>query len=174
MQRSKESRLSLALLLPIVIRKRTEMDTDGSRGAGWGWNALIRVGFELSQKGLHGDILAHPARYFFILVANGQAFLCIRTCDQQGEDITAHIIEGLVADEEGDLSSIFDHGLREAVLEQREQNGHSCKGGEYPISPQLGWIISMMPDMIEWLISSVLTNGRSIVLCPLSHSSTPF
>jgi len=152
---------------------------ENGNGYGWlsqsgrGWNALIRVGFELSQKGLHGDILAHPARYFFILVANGQAFLCFRTCDQQGEDITAHIIEGLVPDQEGNLSSVFDQGLRDAVLEQQEEKRHSCEGDEYPISPQMGWIISLMPDMIEWLISSVLTNGRNIVLCPILHGSIP-
>ncbi len=131
---------------------------------------MIRVGFELSQKGLRCDILAHPAKYFFIMVVDGRACLCIRTCDQKGEDIGAHIIEGLISDEEGNLFSVFNEYLRDAVLEQRVLKSDLYEGDEYSIMPHLERVISMMPDMIEWLISSVLTNGRNIVLCPFSQA----
>jgi hypothetical protein len=123
----------------------------------------IKIGIELSHGKLRCDLLTHPERYFFILVADGQGVLCIRTCNPKGENIEAHIIDGLIPNEEGHLVSVFEEGIRDAVWE-RDLRMSSCEGDEYPISSRLSWMICQMPDLADWIISSVLTNGKNLVI----------
>ncbi len=127
----------------------------------------IKIGIELSHGKLRCDLLTHPERYFFILVADGQGVLCIRTCDPQGENMEAHIIEGLIPNEEGYLVSVFEEGIRDAIWELRDQRRSSCEGDEYheyPISSRLSCMICKMPDLADWIISSVLTNDKNLVI----------
>jgi hypothetical protein len=123
----------------------------------------IKIGIELSHGKLRCDLLTHPERYFFILVADGQGVLCIRTCNPKGENIEAHIIDGLIPNEEGYLVSVFEEGIRDAIWE-RDLRMSSCEGDEYPISSRLSWMICQMPDLADWIISSVLTNGKNLVI----------
>lgn len=125
---------------------------------------MIKIGIEVSCERVCYDLLMHPERYFSIIVLDEQPYLCIRTCDLRGEDMRAHIIDGL-APCQGGLSSVFEDMLKDAVLEITE-GGASCDGDEYPLTYSLVSMISKMPDLVEWLVSSFLGQGRSIVLIP--------
>lgn len=125
---------------------------------------LIKIGVECSPVKLRCDLLAHPARYFFILVYDGRASLCIRTCDSQGEDIRAQAIDGLCVDSEGNVISVFEESLKCAARELESRKTHTSDGGEYPVTPHLERLISLMPDLVEWIVSLVLTKDRHIIL----------
>jgi len=125
---------------------------------------LIKIGIEVSHEKLQHDLIMHPARYFFILVVDGTVYLCIRTCDPNGEDIKSHIVDGLILDKDGNLVSIFEDSLNDAILELEGYKTHSCEGDEYPITPCLARIISKVPELTEWIISSLLINGRNLII----------
>jgi hypothetical protein len=127
---------------------------------------MIRIGIEVSSRNLHSDLLEHPGRYFFILLADGQASLCIRTCDSQGENIQVHIIDGFSVNEDGNLYSVFEDGIKDAVLERHDWKICSCQRDEYeyPISSNLMHMISRMPNLVDWIISSILGNGKNLVI----------
>lgn len=125
---------------------------------------LIKIGIESTHRKLRCDLLSHPGRYFFILVMDSRAALCIRSCDSRGEDITMHIIDGLVSDADGNLVSVFGEALEEAMRNLSEGRMGPCKEGRYQISSCLERIISSMPELIDWTISSGLAPGRNILL----------
>jgi hypothetical protein len=131
---------------------------------------MIKIGIEVSSKNLRYDLLEHPGRYFFILVTDSRPTLCIRTCDFQGENIEAHVIDGLVLKRDGNLYSIFEDGINDTILELQDWKRQSCYGDEYPISPQLVQTITMLPDLMDWIISSILTKGRNLVICPFAST----
>lgn len=135
-----------------------------SKQVSGGRSRLIKIGIEVSHEKLQYDLVMHPDRYFFILAVDGEAFLCVRTCDPMGEDITSHIVDGLILDRDGNLVSIFEDGLNDAILELEGYKTHSCEGDEYPITPCLARIISMVPELTEWIISSLLIDGRNLVI----------
>jgi hypothetical protein len=126
--------------------------------------ALIKIGVESTKAKLSCDILSHPDRYFFILLQNGHATLCIRTCNSRGEDIRAQIIDGLVLDHNGNLISIFEDDLKDLVSEIEYRKPRTWDDEEYPLSPHIAWIISTLPDMIGWIISSLLNDNRNILI----------
>jgi hypothetical protein len=126
--------------------------------------ALIKIGVESTKAKLRCDILSHPDRYFFILLQNGRAALCIRTCNSKGEDIRAQIIDGLLLDHDGNLISIFEDDLKDIVSEMKYRRTKTWDGEEYPLSPHISLFISNMPDMIDWIISSLLHDGRNILI----------
>ena len=128
--------------------------------------SMIKIGIEASRNKLRCDLLEHPERYFFILAIDSNASLCIRTCDSRGENIQAHIIEGLYLSEDGDLHSVFEDGINDALFEMHHWKSHSCIGDEYPISRHLMHTISQMPDLANWIISSILVNGKNLMLNP--------
>ncbi len=125
---------------------------------------MIRIGIEVSGRNLRCALLEHPERYFFILLADGRATLCIRTCDSQGENMQAHIIDGLSLNEDGNLYSVFEDSINDAVLELQDWKSHSCLGDEYPLSFSLVQMISRMPDLVDWIISSILSDGKNLVI----------
>lgn len=135
-----------------------------SKQVSGGRRRLIKIGFEVSHERLQYDLITHPGRYFFILAVDGKVFLCIRTCDRMGEDITSHVVDGLILDRDGNLVSIFEDGLNDAILELEGYKTHSCEGDEYPITPCLARIISKVPELTEWIISSLLIDGRNLVI----------
>ena len=125
---------------------------------------MIRIGIEVSRRNLRCDLLEHPGRYFFILQAGSRASLCIRTCDSQGDNIQEHIIDGLSLNEGGNLYSVFEDGINDAVLELQDWKSHSCLGDDYPLSFHLVQMISRMPDLVDWIVSSILSNGKNLVI----------
>jgi hypothetical protein len=127
---------------------------------------MIRIGIEVSSRNLHCDLLENPGRYFFILEADARASLCIQTCDIQGEDIRTHIIDCLALNGKGNLYSIFEDGINDAVLERPEWKRQSCHEDRYAVPPQLVQMLSSMPDLMDWIISSIITHGRNLVLYP--------
>jgi hypothetical protein len=131
---------------------------------------LIKIGIEVSRRNLHCDLIENPGRYFFIQEEGCRTHLCIQTCNSQGEDTIVHNIDVLVPNEKGDLYSIFEEVLEDInndiFLERQEGNRHSRPGNRYPISDQLVQMLSIMPDFLDWIISSILTNGRNLVLYP--------
>ena len=127
---------------------------------------MIRIGIEVSSRNLHCDLLENPGRYFFILEADSRASLCIQTCDIQGEDIRTHIIDCLAPNGEGNLYSIFEDGINDAVLERQERKSQSFQEDSYAVSPQLVQMLSMMPDLMDWILSSIITHGRNLILYP--------
>jgi hypothetical protein len=129
---------------------------------------MIRIGIEVCRINLHSDLLEHPGRYFFILLADSRASLCIRTCDAQGENIQAHIIDGFSLDEEGNLYSVFKDGINDAFLELYDWNIHPFEGDEYPLSSHLMDMISSMPDLVDWIVSSILSEGNNLVIYSLN------
>jgi len=129
---------------------------------------LIKIGLEVSHEKLQHDLLMHPARYFFIMIVDGLAYLCIRTCDIQGEDIASHAVDGLMADNDGNLVSIFRDELEDSIIEIRNSRISSLEADEYPISAHLAWLISATPGLIDWILSCIVKDGRNIVLNALS------
>lgn len=129
---------------------------------------MIKIGIEASHEKLQHDLLMHPARYFFILVVDGLAYLCIRTCDIQGENITSHVVDGLMVDKDGNLVSIFRDELEDAIIEMQNGNISSCEGDEYPISARVARLISAVPGLIDWILSSIVRDGRNMVINSIS------
>ena len=129
---------------------------------------MIKIGIEVSHEKLQYDLLKNPARYFFIMIVDDLAYLCIRTCDIQGEDIASHAVDGLMADNDGNLVSIFRDELEDTIIEIRNRSLSSCEENEYPISAHLAWLISATPGLIDWILSSIVKDGRNIVLNALS------
>jgi hypothetical protein len=131
---------------------------------------LIKIGIEVSRRNLHCDLIENPGRYFFIQEEGCRTYLCIQTCDTQGEETLAHNVDVLVPNEEGNLYSIFEEVLEEInndiSIERQEWKRDSLFGNRYPISSQLVQMLSMMPDFVDWIISSILLNGRNLVLYP--------
>lgn len=127
---------------------------------------MIKIGIECTFEKLHDDLMANPQRYFFVLLADNQATLCIRTCNSRGEDIIAHAIDGLVPDSNGNLTSIFEDGIKESLTSQRHFAGRSREGEEYNISRLLVDEITMTPCLIDWIMSSILADDRHILLNP--------
>jgi hypothetical protein len=128
--------------------------------------ALIKIGIECTFEKLRSDLLSHPHRYFFVLLADNQATLCIRTCNSRGEEIIAHIIDGLVSDSNGDLTSVFEEGIKTSLREQEHFTERCCEREEYLISSLLEEEITMMPGLIDWIMTSILTEDRHILLNP--------
>ncbi len=85
----------------------------------------------------------------------------------------AHIIDGFTPGTEGDLVSVFGDRILDAVLEQQDQKRFSCEGYEYPISLDLAWMINRMPDLVDWIISSILTDGKNLVIFSTWEADTP-
>jgi hypothetical protein len=125
---------------------------------------MIRIGIEVSRKNLRCNLLEHPGRYFFILLADSRATLCIRTCDSLGENILVHIIDGFSLNEDGNLYSVFEEGISNAILQMHDWKRRSCEGDEYQLSSHLALIISRMPDLVDWIISSILSDGKNLVI----------
>jgi len=134
------------------------------REVGLGLVNMIRIGIEVSRRNLRCDLLEHPGRYFFILLADSRATLCIQTCDSQGENIQMHIIDGLFLKEDGNLYSVFEDGINDAVLEMHDRKSYSGLGDQYPLSFHLVQMISTMPDLVDWFLSSVLSDGKNLVI----------
>lgn len=131
---------------------------------------MIKIGIEVSRRNLHCDLIENPGRYFFIQEEGCRTYLCIQTCDSQGEDTLDHNIDVLVPNEEGYLYSIFEEVLEEInndiSIERQDWNRQTLSGNRYPISSQLVQMLSVMPDFVDWIISSILTNERNLVLYP--------
>jgi hypothetical protein len=131
---------------------------------------LIKIGIEVSRRNLHCDLIENPGRYFFIQEEGCRTYLCIQTCDTQGEETLAHNVDVLIPNEEGNLYSIFEEVLEDInndiSIERQEWKRDSLFGNRYPISSQLVQMLSMMPDFVDWIISSILLNGRNLVLYP--------
>lgn len=131
---------------------------------------MIKIGIEVSRRNLHCDLIENPGRYFFIQEEGCRTYLCIQTCDTQGEETLAHNVDVLVPNEEGNLYSIFEEVLEDInndiSIERQEWKRDSLFGNRYPISSQLVQMLSMMPDFVDWIISSILLNGRNLVLYP--------
>jgi hypothetical protein len=124
---------------------------------------LIKIGIEATSEKLRQDLLLHPARYFFIQVLDGQPALCVRTCNSEGEDWRSHVLDGLVHDGQGNLVSVFAEDLHMATLETGEARMRGLEGG-WSLSSALEDSISHMPDFIDWMISSVLKDGRHLLI----------
>jgi len=125
---------------------------------------MIKIGIESTFDGLRRDILSHPEKYFFILVIDSQAALCIQTCNSQGNELQAHIIDGMVLDQEGNLRSIFKDDIRDALLEQIGPGLQIYEGKDYKVTDSLVKKISENPDLIEWIMQSVLNADRHITI----------
>jgi hypothetical protein len=131
---------------------------------------LIKIGIEVSRRNLHCDLIENPGRYFFIQEEGCRTYLCIQTCDTQGEETLAHNVDVLIPNEEGNLYSIFEEVLEDInndiSIERQEWKRDSLSGNRYAISSQLVQMLSIMPDFVDWIISSILLNGRNLVLYP--------
>ncbi len=125
---------------------------------------MIKIGIECTFEKLRCDLLAHPKRYFFVLLVDDQATLCIRTCDSRGEEIRAHIVDGLILDPNGNLISAFEEEIKDTLIEQKCSMKRRCEGREYPISALLEEKISRTPSLIDWMMTSVLNGERHILL----------
>ncbi len=127
---------------------------------------MIKIGIESTIGKLRSDLLTYPAKYFFILILDNQAALCIRTCDSQGEDMKAHVIDGLVPNSEGKLVSLFEDSIRTSMLEHEYAMVQFANGDEFNITASLEEKISQMPGLINWILSSVLNEDRHIIIRP--------
>gem|GEM_PF-337881 len=126
---------------------------------------LIKMGIESSASKLHDQLLLHPERYFFILVIEERPALCLQTCDSSGDGIELKEIDGLMLSPDGDLASVFQEDLREAMI-KRELYLRYLEGEQYPISQAIKENIAKLPGLIDWIIESVAVRGRCLMLCP--------
>lgn len=130
--------------------------------------SLIKVGLEATREDLRKELLAHPCRYFFILVTDNRAALCIRTCDCSGENLQSHVVDGLTPDSAGNLVSLFEEDFHVAVVD-RNMSVRLSDGDElYPISSDIAERIRILPGFVDWIISAVLTKDRNILIYPIS------
>ncbi len=67
-------------------------------------------------------------------------------------------------DPNGNLVSVFEEGIKEALIEQKNAMRRSCEGYDYSISTLLEEIITRMPNLIDWIMTTVLTEDRHILL----------
>lgn len=135
--------------------------------------SLIKIGLEASREDLRKELLSHPFRYFFILMVDNRAVLCIRTCNSRGENLQSHIVDGLTPDSDGNMVSVFEDELRLAMENRRRPNrileGNESDNEElYSISAAIGDKIRFLPGFIEWIVSTVLTKDRNMVIYPAS------
>jgi hypothetical protein len=133
---------------------------------------LIKMGIESSASRLHDQLLLHPERYFFISVIEERPALCLQTCDGCGNGIEIKEIDGLMLRPEGDLVSVFQEDLQEAMI-KREPYLRYLEGEQYPISQAIKENIAKLPGFIDWVIESVPIKGRCLMLYPsweIAHS----
>ncbi len=133
---------------------------------------MIKMGIESSKALLHDQLQLHPERYFFILVTEERPALCIQTCDVDGDCVEIKEIDGLVLSPEGNLASVFQEDLQEAMM-KRELYLRYLEGEQYPISQAIRRKISELPDFIDWIMKSALIRGRCLMLYPswtVAHS----
>jgi hypothetical protein len=123
---------------------------------------LIRIGIELTFDKLRRDIVSHPSKYFFILIIDNQAAIC----DSQGEDLRAHIVDGMVPDKDGNLVLVFEGGFRAAIIEQADPGLQIEEEEEFRINSDLEAEISKMPGLIDWIMFSFLNEDRHLLLNP--------
>ena len=126
----------------------------------------IRIGLECTIEKLRSDMLSNPGRYFFILILDGKATLCIRTCNSLGRDLKEHEVQGLQVDPEGTLISVFQDHLDRVVEEKK-----GCKVGcsdywDHSITPSIEEAISSLPSFIDYLLIYLTSQGRHIVFHP--------
>lgn len=124
---------------------------------------MIRIGIESDVVELYNQLSMHPERYFFILVTEGHAALCVQTCDNCGNDIRVHEIDGLTPDSEGSLVSAFQDDLQDAVI-KRELYMKYLEGERYPVSQAIRKRIIELPGFIDWIITSASVEGRCFML----------
>lgn len=124
---------------------------------------MIRIGLEATPIELQREILSHPARFFSILAVEGQAQLCIMTCNRRGENLQSHVVDGLSPRPDGSLKSVFEDSLNAFCQDQASKPG-GLQDGHYVISPDLERAISEVPGLVGWIISSVLTEDRNILI----------
>ena len=133
--------------------------------------SLIKVGLEATREDLRKELLAHPCRYFFILLTDNRAALCIRTCDCRGENLQSHVVDGLTPDSAGNLVSLFEEDLRVVVMD-RSRSTRLSDGEELrSISPDIAEKIRILPGFVDWIISTVLTEDRNILIYPTSWAT---
>lgn len=124
----------------------------------------MRIGIEVNHRNLRCDLLWHPERYFFILLADSRASLCIRTCDATGENIQMHIIDGLSLSDEGGLYSVFAYLINDAISKRNEVEEGCNQRDEFPLTPNLVRMISRMPDLVDWILNTIITKKRNLVI----------
>jgi hypothetical protein len=132
--------------------------------------SLIKVGLEATRENLREELLSHPSRYFLISMVDNRAVLCIQTCDSIGENLQSHVVDGLVPDSDGNLVSVFEEELHLAIKDWRRPNRISNSEELHSISPAIAEKIRFLPGFVDWLISTVLTKDRNIIIYPASWS----
>lgn len=128
-----------------------------------GGNGLIKIGIESTESEICDQLLAHPERYFFILVTEEHIVLCIQTCDLQGENIREHAIDCLAYSSHNSLVSIFQEDLWAAMM-KRELFLRYLDGDRYPISPAIRKKIAGMPGLIKWITTAILSKERCLLI----------
>lgn len=126
---------------------------------------MIMIGIESSRSELYDQISMHPERYFFILVLEGRTGLCIQTCDTHGEDIKIQEVGVLKISSEGDSISVFQEELKEAMM-KLELCPDRAEGSQHPITPAIKKKIGDLQGFIDWIMASVLADGRCLLLYP--------
>lgn len=69
-------------------------------------------------------------------------------------------------DSDGNLVSVFEGGIKEALIERKHSMKRSYEGYEYSISALLEEKLTSMPSLIDWIMTTVLTKERHILLNP--------
>jgi hypothetical protein len=130
--------------------------------------SLIKIGLEANKAHLRNELLVHPVRYFAILMIGSRAALCIRTCDNRGEDLQTHIVDAMAADSKGNLVSIFEEELRASLNKQMRSNASSDCEEFCQISSAMSEKIRLLPGLIDSIISSILAKNRNIIIYPVA------
>jgi hypothetical protein len=125
---------------------------------------MMAIGVNVSRGIMQCDLLMHPERYFFIHMMDHRASLCIRTCDAMGKSIQVHVLDGFSFHDDGCGHSVFSDLINDAVCEMQNIAGCSSPRDEYPLSFHLSKKISGMPDMMEWIVSTILSEEKNLII----------
>jgi hypothetical protein len=115
-----------------------------------------------TRENLREELLSHPCRYFLISMVDNRAVLCIQTCDSIGENLQSHVVDGLVPYSDGNLVSVFEEELHLVIKDWRRLNSEEL----HSISPAIAEKIRFSPGFVDWIISTVLTKDRNIIIYP--------
>ncbi|MDD4579448.1 MAG: hypothetical protein PHF80_02100 [Methanothrix sp.] len=75
-----------------------------------------------------------------------------------------HIIDGLSLSDEGGLYSVFAYLINDAISKRNEVEEGCNQRDEFPLTPNLVRMISRMPDLVDWILNTIITKKRNLVI----------
>jgi hypothetical protein len=78
------------------------------------------------------------------------------------------VVDGLTPDSAGNLASLFEGDLQVIVVNRNRSTILSDGDELCSISPDIAEKIRILPGFVDWIITTVLTKDRNILIYPIS------